>query len=266
MCWPARSGRRGPEDLRPLAAPAPRELAPLIGALNGFIARLAAALSRSETFIAEAAHHIRTPLATARTRAEIALRSAENTETRRALRAVIRATEESTRTASQLLDHALVSYRSEHLAATPLDLAAVLDDAIAALAPAAEIRDIEIIRAPGPAPAGIEGDAVLLASALRNLIDNAIKYSPAEARVEISLRAAGPAWQVHVADRGRGLDGAGPGALAGRFRRGGNVDDVVGSGLGLAIVAEVARAHRGSFRLAPRTGGGTCATLSLPQR
>ena len=73
-------GRRGPNDLRPVARPVPEELGPLVAALNGFMMRLSGALSRTETFIAEAAHHIRTPLTSLRMQAEIALRQTEDEE------------------------------------------------------------------------------------------------------------------------------------------------------------------------------------------
>ncbi|MCB2131008.1 MAG: sensor histidine kinase, partial [Rhodobacteraceae bacterium] len=82
---------------------------------------LRGALSRTETFIAEAAHHIRTPLATVRARAEIALRQSEADETRQTMHAVNRAVEESSRSSSQLLDHATIVYRSDRLAYVPMD-------------------------------------------------------------------------------------------------------------------------------------------------
>ena len=101
--------RRGPSDLRPLRRDAPPELAPLRGALNRLMDRLGQSIRRSEDFIAEAAHRVRTPLATVRAQAEIALRSAESEESRQRLRRIIRAVDESSRSAGQLLDHATVA-------------------------------------------------------------------------------------------------------------------------------------------------------------
>ncbi|THD85425.1 sensor histidine kinase [Aliigemmobacter aestuarii] len=256
--------RRGPHDLRAVDHPAPRELLPLIGALNGFIARLRAALVRTETFITEAAHHIRTPLATVRTHAEIALRQSEDPEVRNSLRGVIRAVEESSRSASQLLDHAVVVYRSDRLTVEPLDLAVLVTGVLRSVAPVASLKDVSIQMAPVAAPPTIMGDRPLLENAVRNLIDNAIKYSPEESEIDVSLTVERGEAVLRVMDRGRGLSGQTAAKLTQRFSRGSNVDDVVGSGLGLTIVDEVAKAHDGRLSLEDREGGGACATLSLP--
>lgn len=256
-------GRRGPHDLRAVDHPTPEELRPLITALNGFIARLRGALSRTETFIAEAAHHIRTPLATVRARAEIAMRHAESEETRAALRAVIRAVDESSRSAGQLLDHATVVYRSDRMADAPVDLVQLVLAQVEAFEPTAELKDQVLTASVPSAPVTIAGDRALLESALRNLIDNAIKYSPPETEIAVRL-TAGRENVIEVADRGRGLSGQRQAVLSRRFTRGGNAGDVVGSGLGLTIVEEVAAIHDGRFELSEREGGGTCARLSFP--
>lgn len=258
--------RRGPQDLRAVDHPAPRELVPLIGALNGFIARLRAALTRTETFITEAAHHIRTPLATVKTQAEIALRQSDNEATRKTLRGVIRAVEESSRSAGQLLDHAIVVYRSDRLASERLDFAQLVQDVVAALAPAASLKDVDLRLTLPKAPLPVHGDRPLLESAVRNLIDNAVKYSAADTEIDITLTGDNRRARLVISDRGRGLCGQSPARLNARFKRGSNVADVVGSGLGLTIVDEVATAHDGHFTLTQRDGGGACATFSLPLR
>lgn len=258
-------GRRGPRDLRPVRDPAPRELAPLVGALNGFVARLRGALSQTETFIAEAAHHIRTPLSTVRTEAEIALRQSDDEGTRVRLRSMIRGVETSARSASQLLDHAMVLYRSDQLERVEVDLTQVVRNVARAFDPTAELREVSLVVAGGDAPLMTKGDPLLIESALRNLVDNAIKYSPAETEVRITLSRAGGVVRVDVHDQGRGLSGATTANLTRRFTRGGNVGDVVGSGLGLTIVTEVAAALGGTFELQEMKSGGTCASLSLPQ-
>ena len=256
--------RRGPADLRSFDQPTPRELAPFLSALNSFIARLRTTLSQTETFIAEAAHHIRTPLSTVRTEAEIALRRAEGEETRARLRSVIRAVDESARSAGQLLDHAMVAYRSNRMDSADIDLGAVLADLARSFAPTAELRDITLTVDPGAGGATVRGDRVLVESALRNLIDNALKYSGPEGAVHLSLANGGGRARVEVRDTGRGLAGVDADTLTARFRRGPNAGDVVGSGLGLTIVAEVARAMGGEFALEPAKGGGTLASLTLP--
>ncbi len=106
---------------------------------------------------------------------------------------------------------------------------------------------------------------MLIEAALRNLVDNAIKYSPEETEVSIALSQGNGMVKVRVCDQGRGLSGASMEHLAQRFSRGRNVSDVVGSGLGLTIVTEVIAALGGEFLLEEQATGGTCANMSLPQ-
>lgn len=257
-------GRRGPQDLRPVTHPVPTEIGPLMEALNGFIARLSGALSRTETFIAEAAHYIRTPLATLRAQSEIALRQTSDPATRDSLRTIIRSADDTARSAAQLLDHAAVIYRTDQRTEEAIDLGQLTADVADSYRPTAELRDIAIALDLPDISVELFADRLLVESAIRNLLDNAVKYSDPETQVDISLSVEGRTARLRFADRGRGLAGASDRQLAGRFRRGPNVEDVVGSGLGLTIVREVARAHGGAFSLNQRSGGGACAILSLP--
>lgn len=254
-------GRRGPRDLRPVRHATPRELTPLLRALNGLIARLRAALELAENFIFEAAHRIRTPLSLVRAEAELALAETSDEATRIRLRRMVRAIGESSRSANQILDHAMVMYRTDQYAAARVDLAALAHDGLRAIGPIAEMRDIRITH--DIAPCLIEGDERMLEIALRNLLDNAIKYAAPEGHVDLTLTCVGGQACLIVSDDGRGLSDD-PAQLIGRFRRGGNVGDTGGSGLGLTIVTEVAHAHRGRFQLKPGQRGGTCALLHLP--
>ncbi len=256
--------RRGPHDLRPIQAPAPREVVPLLLALNNFMERLRRAHARTEDFIAEAAHRIRTPLATVRTNAEIALHKAEDRAQRTALRAMIRAVDDSSRSANQLLEHAMVSFRAERIALAPVRLADLVSQVVNDLSPTCALRDIAIRWHPDIQPT-IQGDKILLIGALRNLLDNAIKYSPDESEITITLRRADGQSCVTICDQGRGLGGEGGALLKKRFQRGANAADVVGSGLGLTIADEVAQIHGGSLTLNDnQEGAGTCVCLCLP--
>lgn len=254
---------RGPRDLSPVRHPTPRELAPLLRSVNGLIARLRAALDLAETFIFEAAHRIRTPLSLVRTEAELALAETRDEATRTRLRRMVRAIGESSRSASQILDHAMVMYRTDQFDAAPMDLAALTASVLRAVQPLAEMRDITITATGLGAPCPVIGDERMLEIALRNILDNAVKYSRAEGVIALDLSQAGGKAVLSLRDDGRGLSGD-PALLVSRFRRGDNVGDVAGSGLGLTIVSEVAAAHRGRFQLVPRPEGGTCALLSLP--
>ncbi|ASM74854.1 MULTISPECIES: sensor histidine kinase [Roseobacteraceae] len=257
--------RRGPSDLRPLQRPAPTELAPLLSALNRLMDRLRNSIRRSEDFIAEAAHRIRTPLATVRAQAEIALRTVQGDTEKQRLRRIIRAVDESSRSAGQLLDHATVAYRTENLTRDRLDLSELVASTVAAMEPTASMRDIRMQLVATPAP--IAGDSILLESAIRNVLDNAIKYSPEDTTVTLQITRDPSEVRLDVCDEGPGLGEEPFQNLTERFRRGINTGGIVGSGLGLTIVAEVLAAHGGRLDLATSTNserGGACVSLVLP--
>ena len=255
--------RRGPTDLRPLRRREPAELTPLVDALNRLMGRLGQSIHRSEEFIAEAAHRVRTPLATVRAQAEIALRGVADAEERQRLRRIIRAVDESSRSAGQILDHAAVAFRSEALERTELDLVALVRRAAATLEPVAAMRDIAL--RVDARPARVAGDAVLLDSALRNVLDNAIKYSPEDTTVLLRVEADAALARVSVRDEGPGLGAEPPERLIARFQRGDTARGIVGSGLGLTIASDVLSAHGGRLDLARGPEGrGACVTLVLP--
>lgn len=255
--------RRGPADLRPLLRPAPADLAPLLDALNRLMERLRQSIRRSEDFIAEAAHRVRTPLATVRAQAEIALRTVTDETEKERLRRIIRAVDESARSAGQLLDHATVAYRIEDLARDRLDLADLARQTADGIEPTAAMRDIRLHL--DLSPAAVSGDAVLLTSALRNVLDNAIKYSPEDTTITLRIVETGTAARLSVEDEGPGFGHGPTEPLTERFRRGNNVTGVVGSGLGLTIASEVLQAHGGHIDLKNNpNGSGSCVTLVLP--
>ena len=114
-------------------------------------------------------------------------------------------------------------------------------------------------------PATVAGDPLLLDSALRNVLDNAIKYSPEDTTVSLDVRQDGGEIRIGVTDEGPGLGDGPVEELTERFRRGGNAEGIVGSGLGLTIADDVLRAHGGRLDLgAGPKGKGTCVTLVLP--
>lgn len=253
--------RRGPQDLSPVAKPVPTEMAPLVGSLNTLMSRLDHTLTQSEDFIAEAAHRIRTPLATVRSHAEATLQRVERTENRKSLQAMVRAIDESSRAAGQLLDHAMVTFRSENLERTEVDLAGVLDELVLRMTPVAEMSDITLTTELDR-PAMLQGDSILLQNALRNLIDNALKYAPAETDVIVRVTNA-PTLTVSVSDEGPGFAVDEIETLSGRFVRGKNMGNKIGSGLGLTIAQEVAAAHGAKMTLTNKPEGGACVTLSF---
>ena len=253
--------RRGPSDLRPVNRPVPSELSPLLASLNSLMTRLNHSLTQSETFIAEAAHRVRTPLATVRSHAEATLLRVDKDENRQALRSMIRAIDESSRAAGQLLDHAMVTFRGDQLVKRDIDLVTICSEIVDRLTPVAEMMDLELTLS-SDGPVRIKGDSILIQNAVRNLVDNALKYSPAERAVHIAV-AASPGATITVTDQGGGFPETQITLLSRRFQRGENAKDTVGSGLGLTIAQDVAEAHGGRLELKNLETGGACAILHL---
>ena len=253
--------RRGPQDLSPVASPVPREMAPLVFSLNKLMARLEYSLSRSEDFIAEAAHRVRTPLATVRSHAEATLLRVDKEENRQAMRSMIRAIDESSRAAGQLLDHAMITFRADNLDQKNIDLVELVQDLAMRLSPIAEMRDIEL-QLDALGPVSVIGDAILLQNAIRNLVDNALKYAPSESIVRLVVaNTIKPS--ISVVDEGAGFPVGEINSLQNRFARGNNSGGIIGSGLGLTIAQEGAEAHGGSLTLTNHSGGGACVTFSF---
>ena len=255
--------RRGPKDLRPVAAPVPSEMVPLVASLNDFMVRLEKSLSRSEDFIAEAAHRVRTPLAIVRTKAEIVQLKSQNPENKLALHEMIHAIDDSSRTAGQLLDHAMVNFRLDHLSDDEIDLSRLVQDNVERLRPVSELKDIDLKATPLEG-AKITGDAILLSNALHNLLDNAVKYSPPGAEVHVIMARKPGGLVLHVCDSGPGFPIEDLEQLTERFARGANAKDVVGSGLGLTIAKDVVEAHGGHMQISNKENGGACVTLFFP--
>lgn len=256
--------RRGPKDLRPVVAPVPAEMVSLVTSLNRFIERLSTSLTRSEDFIAEAAHRVRTPLATVRTQAEIALRKAKRPEDRTSLKDMIRAIDESSRAAGQMLDHAMVTFRADQLDQVPVSLVNLVEDLVERLRAVAELKDIELT-VEHAEPVSLAVDPILVQNAVRNILDNAIKYSPEEQSVTVWVGIENGLAIVRVSDRGAGFPAEDTDRLLVRFERGDNVRATVGSGLGLTIAKEVVEAHGGRITISnQKTGTGACVTLYFP--
>ena len=234
---------------------------PLVVSLNSLMARLDQSLSQSEEFIAEAAHRVRTPLATVRSYAEATLQRVDKKQNRQAIRSMIRAIDESSRAAGQLLDHAMITFRADHLERQDIDLVGLINELVTRLTPIAEMKDLKLqLQTDKQAP--YSGDPILIQNAVRNLLDNALKYSPSDGTVDVFVTAT-PNIRIGVCDSGKGFPEAELDTLATRFSRGSNAEGTIGSGLGLTIAMDVAAAHGGSLQLSNRPEGGACALLLL---
>ncbi|WP_295854466.1 sensor histidine kinase [uncultured Xylophilus sp.] len=277
---------RDAADLRPIATPVPAEMALAVGALDRFIGRLAANLDTLRVFIAEAAHQMRTPLATLRAQAQLALDEDDPLEQRRSLVAIERNAARLTRLLNQLLADASTAHRGSLQRFDTVDLVRILREALRDAVPQADPQPVVRLRC-AVATAPLRGDALMLGEAIKNLVDNALKHGVVRgddpdvvAELDIALQAApagrqeaptaaepDPAaaagWELSVADRGPGIAPDEVAAVFDRFARGREAG-AGGAGLGMAIVRRVADSHGGRIALQPRPGGGLVARLWLP--
>lgn len=257
---------RDPTALRPVAVDGvPAEVAPLVQALNTLFARVEATLEGERRFTTDAAHELRTPIAAIRAQAQAALTQPQGDAHTHALTGVLQGCDRAARLVTQLLALARLDAQTQAPPAAPACLAAVARRVLADLAPAALERHQQLsLDAPAHAP--VAADDARLAMLVRNLTDNALRYSPEGACIEVTVALTPGATTLTVADSGPGLGEADLGRLGERFFRVlGN--EASGSGLGWSIVRRLAEAEgwRVAVDRAPQLGG-LRVTVSLPSR
>ena len=254
--------RRGPDELRPVSAPVPSEMVPLVNSLNNFMTRLKLSLQRSEEFIAEAAHRVRTPLAVVRTRTEILLREAKTKKSKAELLEVLNAIDDSSRTAAQLLDHAMVSFRLDNLSEDEIEVQFLIKDVIDRISPLYDLKGIQI-KNNSIQNCRVIGDSILLQNALHNVLDNALKYCSENDTITVTVKDISQNCIIEILDSGEGFP-ENSALLTNRFTRGENTKGIVGSGLGLTIAKDVVEAHGGNITISNTEEGGACVTFTLP--
>jgi two-component system sensor histidine kinase QseC len=233
---------------------APSEMSPMIDALNGLFERIGSLMESERRFTADAAHELRTPIAAIRAQAQVALGESDDAQRRRALQGTLEGCDRATRLVEQLLTLSRLETDSVPSLHT-VDLAAIAQQVVAELAPKAIQRrqSLELETSPGCA---VGGDETLLGMLVRNLVDNAMRYSPSGARVEVAVRHEADMIVLTVEDSGSGLSEDDLQRLGERFFRvpGG---DESGSGLGWSIVRRIATVHRAQLqaRRSERLGG-----------
>ena len=239
---------RKADDMSPLDESAvPEEVAPLVASINDLLSRLKVSLSTQKRFLADAAHQLKTPLAGLRMQADLAQREADAEELKKSLKQIGRASVRATHTVNQLLALARAETAGRSLAKQSVDLVDVVTEAMQESLPRALEKRIDLGYEgpePGEAPSQLEANGTLLKEMVRNLIDNAINYTPSDGQVTARVltdRFSGTLVLL-VEDTGPGIPEAERELVFQPFYRalGTNVD---GSGLGLAIVAEIAQQH-----------------------
>lgn len=243
----------------------PNEIKPLVAELNQLFVRLKLAFERNKRFSADAAHELRTPLAALKTHAQVALKSDNEADRQKALEMVIESVNRSSHVVAQLLTLSRLGEEETLADIKPIDLHKLSTEMIAYLAPHALEKNIEIELTPAPADAIILGNDTAIGILIRNIVDNAIRYTPLEGAVTISILDTGSQIIFRVCDTGTGI----PAELRERvFERFYRVlgTKASGSGLGLAIVNQIATLHHATIHLGtPLNGQGLQFDVAFPK-
>ena len=251
--------RRRPDDLSPLDDKAvPMEVAPLVQSVNDLLTRLNDSIATQKRFLADAAHQLKTPLAGLRMQADLAQREGTSTDDlKKSLQQIGRSSIRATHTVNQLLALARAESGGIHIARQPCDLAQLTMEVVQDCVPRALEKRIDLGYEgvqPG-APGGLlDGNLTLLRELVRNLVDNAINYTPSSAErpgvvtARVLTDPFGGVLLLQVEDSGPGIAEAERELVFQPFYRTlGNEAD--GSGLGLPIVQEIARQHGATVTL-----------------
>ncbi len=260
----------GAEDLsrRLDLAASPDEVGRLAATFDQMLDRLDRAFRRQQQFTADASHELRTPLALLTTQADVALeRPRSPAEYQEALASIRADAAGMRRLLSDLLTLARADAGQEALPREPLALDLLADDVVATMSPLARSRGVRLERGSGESgPIMVAADQTRLTELAVNLVDNALKYTPAGGSVTVSASGERDQAILRVTDTGIGIAAEHLPHLFERFYR---IDkararDEGGSGLGLALCDWIARAHGGSIAVTSQPSEGTTLTVRLP--
>jgi two-component system sensor histidine kinase TctE len=244
-----------------------KEVRPLVAALNATMGRMQHLIASQRRFIADASHQLRTPLTVLKTQAELALR--ENDP--QAMRAIVQSIAGTTDSAVHLANRLLALARIEHggqadMAEVPLP--AVVRQVGLELALPAVQKNIDLaLEAPDELP--VRGQALMLHELVSNLVDNALRYTPAGGTVQLSVRAVAQGVVLEVQDSGPGIAPAERDKVFTPFYRVAATmeSNPSGTGLGLAIVRDIATLHGAEVALSPAdSGAGLKVSVLFPAR
>lgn len=263
--------QRDAGSLAPLAEHGlPSEVQPVAHAINALLARLKLAFDSQRAFVADAAHELRSPLTALRLQLQLLTRAPDAESRRDAAARLEQGVERATRLIEQLLTAARTGPGENVQQMQAVDLGELARQAVADVWPQAEARRTAIALdapdAPGaPDKAIVTGDADALRILLRNLLDNAIRYTPEGGRVDVSVARQQEALLLAVDDSGPGIPPDERERAFQRFYRGQReAGDGIGSGLGLAIVAGIAARHGAAVALLDSALGGLRVELRFP--
>jgi two-component system sensor histidine kinase QseC len=254
---------RAPDNLAALEiGNAPVEVAPLVASLNRLFDRVHVSMENERRFTADAAHEMRTPLAALRAQAQVARGAAGDAERARALDNVIAGCDRASHLVDQLLTLARLEPEGFRAVREPCDLHELVRLEVAEVVPVALAKTIEIELASGP-PVAVSGDARLLRILLRNLLDNAVRYSRPNTEIHVRVGERDGSASVTVADEGPGIAPDERQQLGRRFHRLAGTQ-ASGTGLGLSIAKRIAKIHDATIAFDETAPGvGLTVTVSF---
>ena len=251
-------GRRSPSDLQPLAEQdQPPELRPVVAAMDDLLLRLEHALHSQRAFVADAAHELRSPLAALQLQLQLAERAADDSQRAGAFAKLHQRLDRAIHLVQQLLTAARQEGGAGEAASAPVDLLELARDCIGERYDQATIKGIDLGIVESEADTDrpcLQGDAGSLRILIGNLLDNALRYTPAGGRIDLGICHNEREIVLQVADDGIGIPAAERERVFDRFYRGAGHAEW-GSGLGLSIVRSVARAHRATVTLGDGPAG-----------
>jgi signal transduction histidine kinase len=254
--------RRDVHSLTPLATERlPPEVAPLIDALNRLLLRLHAAFQAQRAFVADAAHELRSPLTAVRLQLQLLDRAPDEAARHEARANLGAAVDRAVHLVEQLLTLARSEPREEAGAWPRIALEQATADGVADANALAVARRIDLGLEAGPA--AVQGDRDALRILVRNLVDNAVRYTPEGGQVRVSIHQQASGATLEVVDTGPGIPSSDRERAFDRFYRRSNSPEG-GSGLGLAIVKAIADRHGAQIRLDDAPGGGLKVTVAFP--
>jgi two-component system OmpR family sensor kinase/two-component system sensor histidine kinase QseC len=257
--------RRDADALEPVAESGlPFEVSPLVESINALLARLRSAFDAQRAFVSDAAHELRSPLTALKLQLQLLRRSNNEASRNEAIEALSAGIERATHLVSQLLTLARAEPGGPQEPLKPVDLAEAARQGVADVVPLAEAKSIHLALE-AQANCIVDGDASALRILVRNLVDNAVRYTPAGGRVELTVTEDEEQILLTVDDSGPGILAPERERVFDRFyRHAGNeqgAGEETGSGLGLAIVRSIAQRHAASVHLMDSALGGLRAAV-----
>ena len=241
------------------------EIDDLAEAFNRMLERIAVLIGEMQDITNNVAHYLRTPIARIRGTAETVYFNEDDTiPSKDSIGTIIQECDRFTMIIQVMLEIASIESATSGNSEGPVDVHVILEEIFDLFLPLAESNDILLKYEYSEKKLNIYGNSTILSGAVANLVDNAVKYTPANGTVIIRSRMAGGMAEISVSDTGVGISSEDRPHVFEKFYRGGDVGDTVGNGLGLSYVQAVARRYRGMVRIDNTGMSGTTFTLVFP--